>query len=77
MISLPAPQRAFASDNAAGVHPAVMAALQEANVGHALADGSDRWTAEFEDRMRDLFGAAVEPLRRALNTDATSLMRRS
>ena len=38
-----------------------MVALQEANVGHALAYGSDRWTAEFEDRMRDLFGAAVEP----------------
>ena len=38
MITLPAPLRTFASDNAAGVHPAVMAALVEANAGHALAD---------------------------------------
>ena len=45
MISLPAPSRAFASDNAAGVHPAVMAALVEANTGHALAYGEDRDTA--------------------------------
>jgi threonine aldolase len=52
----PAPERAFASDNAAGAHPAVMDALAAANEGHALAYGSDRWTAEVEDRFRDLFG---------------------
>ncbi|MEO7398197.1 MAG: beta-eliminating lyase-related protein, partial [Ilumatobacteraceae bacterium] len=57
MISVPAPSRAFSSDNAAGVHPAVMAALAEANSGHAIAYGDDRWTAEFEDRIRDVFGA--------------------
>lgn len=56
MISAPAPQRAFASDNAAGVHPAVMAALHEANEGHALAYGEDAWTAETRVRMRELFG---------------------
>lgn len=56
MISAPAPARAFASDNAAGVHPAVMNALHEANHGHALAYGSDRWTTEVNERMRDLFG---------------------
>ncbi|CAB4895385.1 unannotated protein [freshwater metagenome] len=60
MISLPAPQRAFASDNAAGVHPLVMAALAEANSGHALAYGSDRWTEETQQRMRDLFGARTQ-----------------
>ena len=56
MISAPPPRRAFASDNAAGVHPAVIDALNEANSGHALAYGSDRWTTELDDRMRDLFG---------------------
>lgn len=61
MISLPAPARAFASDNAAGVHPAVMAALQEANTGHALAYGDDRWTAETGDLIRQLFGSRAEP----------------
>jgi len=56
-----APQRAFASDNAAGAHPAVLDALLEANEGHALAYGSDRWTEEAHARFRDLFGPASEP----------------
>jgi threonine aldolase len=54
----PAPECAFASDNAAGAHPAVVEAVVAANAGHALAYGSDRWTAEAEDRFRDLFGPA-------------------
>ena len=33
-----------------------MAALAEANTGHALAYGDDRWTRETEDHIRDLFG---------------------
>ncbi len=60
MITSPAPGRAFASDNAAGVHPNVMAALQEANTGHALAYGDDPWTRSTESRMRDLFGPTAE-----------------
>jgi len=56
----PAPERAFASDNAAGAHPAVMEAMIAANTGHALAYGSDRWTAETEARFRDLFGSSAE-----------------
>ncbi len=56
-----APRCAFASDNAAGAHPAVMQAIAEANEGHALAYGSDRWTAEAEARFRDLFGADSVP----------------
>jgi len=55
-----APRRAFASDNAAGAHPAVIAALVAANDGHALAYGTDRWSAEAEDRLRDLFGPSSE-----------------
>ncbi|MFM7045229.1 MAG: threonine aldolase family protein, partial [Ilumatobacteraceae bacterium] len=53
-----APSCAFASDNAAGAHPAVIEAVLEANAGHALAYGADRWTAALEERMRDLFGSA-------------------
>lgn len=56
----PAPERAFASDNAAGAHPAVMEAIVAANAGHALAYGSDRWTAEAEARFRDIFGAHTQ-----------------
>ena len=61
IASLPEPpQRAFASDNAAGAHPAVVEAVIAANHGHALAYGEDRWTAEAEARFRDLFGPGSE-----------------
>ncbi|MEY2582833.1 MAG: threonine aldolase [Ilumatobacteraceae bacterium] len=56
----PAPLRAFASDNAAGAHPAVVDAIVAANTGHALAYGADRWTAEAEASFRDMFGARSE-----------------
>jgi threonine aldolase len=56
----PAPQRAFASDNAAGAHPAVIEAIVAANSGHALAYGSDRWTAEAEASFREIFGPTSE-----------------
>jgi len=56
----PAPERAFASDNAAGAHPSVIAAIAAANEGHALAYGSDRWTDEALARFRDLFGPRTE-----------------
>ena len=58
----PPPERSFASDNAAGVHPDVMAAIQTANAGHALAYGSDAWTARAIDRFRELFGRDVDVL---------------
>ncbi|MCB0999792.1 MAG: threonine aldolase [Acidimicrobiales bacterium] len=58
----PAPACSFASDNAAGAHPAVLDALVRANDGHALAYGDDRWTAEAVGRFRDLFGATATPL---------------
>jgi threonine aldolase len=60
MIPLPPPDRTFASDNAAGAHPEVLAALAAANDRHALAYGADRWTARAVDAFRELFGAPVE-----------------
>jgi threonine aldolase len=56
----PAPPRSFASDNAAGAHPAVIEAIVAANAGHALAYGGDPWTAEAEARFADLFGPQSE-----------------
>lgn len=56
----PVPSSAFASDNAAGAHPQVLAALVAANEGHALAYGSDKWTQEAEGRFRELFGPTSE-----------------
>lgn len=46
----------FASDNAAGVHPAVMQALADANTGAALAYGHDAWTARATDAIREAVG---------------------
>jgi threonine aldolase len=48
--------RGFASDNNAGVHPEVLAAIAEANTGHAAAYGEDPWTARAEQLFRAHFG---------------------
>lgn len=60
--ALPAPERTFASDNSAGAHPAVMAALMQANQNHALAYGSDPWTAQTQAHFKGLFGDQSESL---------------
>ena len=52
--------RSFASDNASGVHPAVMDALIAANSDHALAYGSDAWTTRTTEKFREVFHAPVE-----------------
>jgi threonine aldolase len=54
------PARSFASDNASGVHPEVLAAIVAANEGDALAYGDDRWTRQAEAALADLFGREVE-----------------
>ena len=59
-LAAPAPTRLFASDNASGVHPAVMDALAAANEGHALAYGMDPWTERASARFADLFDADLE-----------------
>src|SRR5439155_5386384 len=47
--------RQLASDTYAGVCPEALAAMQQANAGHAAAYGDDPWTARAADRLRDLF----------------------
>ncbi len=47
----------FASDNASGVHPAIMAALAAANDGQVASYGRDPLTAAAEDRVREVFDA--------------------
>jgi threonine aldolase len=49
-------ERGFASDNAAGVHPAVLDAIAAANHGHAFGYGHDDWTRRVEDLFRAQFG---------------------
>lgn len=48
--------RAFASDNYAGAHPEVLAALAAANEDHAVSYGDDPWTARAEALLREQFG---------------------
>jgi threonine aldolase len=52
--------RGFASDNYAGVHPEVLAAIAAANVGHEPAYGDDSVTADLGVRVRELFGATAQ-----------------
>lgn len=56
--------RSFASDNYAGIHPEVLAALAAANAGHQVAYGDDDITAALAAAVREYFGsqAAVYPV---------------
>lgn len=54
-----APARSFASDNAAGAHPAILQAVTDANQGHALAYGQDEHTERCEQAFCELFDADV------------------
>ena len=49
----------FASDNAAGVAPEILAAIARANDGAALAYGRDDWTKRVERRFAELFEREV------------------
>lgn len=53
---------AFASDNYAGVHPEVLAAIAEADaLGHVVAYGADPMTARAVDKVREHLGADAQP----------------
>ena len=52
--------RGFASDNYAGVHPEVLAAIAAANGGHQVSYGEDVYTARLAQVVRDQFGADAE-----------------
>ena len=54
------PSRSFASDNNAGVHPEIMAAIAAANDGHVVAYGDDPYTARAVARFREHLGADTE-----------------
>ncbi len=50
------PKRGFASDNNSGVHPAIIKALNDVNVGHAIAYGDDAASQEAIAKIQKLFG---------------------
>jgi len=63
----------FASDNTAGVAPAILNAIAQANEGHALGYGGDDWTARLQDRFSELFETRVRVFPVATGTAANAL----
>ncbi|UJA21795.1 threonine aldolase [Thermoleophilia bacterium SCSIO 60948] len=59
-VSDRAEPRGFASDNHAGAHPEVLAALNSANTGYASAYGDDAWTEAAREVFRDQLGPDAE-----------------
>lgn len=53
-------KRNFASDNNATVHPEIMQALINANVGHAISYGDDEITQAAVRRFKEIFGEGSE-----------------
>ena len=49
--------KSFGSDNHAGMHPAVLRAITDANAGDAVAYGADAWTERAAAGLREIFGA--------------------
>jgi threonine aldolase len=49
--------KSFGSDNHAGMHPAVLRAITDANPGDTVAYGADAWTEEATAGLREIFGA--------------------
>ncbi|WP_424215102.1 threonine aldolase family protein [Streptomyces sp. BI20] len=52
--------RGFASDNYAGVHPEILAALALANEGHQVSYGDDLYTEHLQEIARRHFGPRAE-----------------
>jgi len=67
--------RGFASDNYAGVHPEILAAIAEANGGHQIAYGEDVYTARLGEVIKEHFGerAEVFPVFNGTGANVTAL----
>ena len=73
-MQLPSPPaRSFASDNAAGVAPPILEALQRANTGFAFGYGDDDATRRVEKRFAELFERDVSVFLLPTGTGANAL----
>ncbi|MCD6365936.1 MAG: low specificity L-threonine aldolase [Bacteroidales bacterium] len=52
--------RGFASDNASGVHPEILKAIENVNTGHVVAYGDDDYTEKAKAAFKQLFGKNSE-----------------
>jgi threonine aldolase len=53
-------KKTFASDNYAGVHPAIMEAMLRANHDHAPSYGADVYTQRAIEKFKELFGSDTQ-----------------
>jgi threonine aldolase len=53
-------KRGFASDNNSGIHPAILKAIEDANIGHSTGYGEDIWTKEAITLFKKEFGDFTE-----------------
>lgn len=67
--------RGFASDNYSGVHPEVLSAITDANEGHQVSYGEDRYTEELTRVIRDTWAplAEVFPVFNGTGANVTAL----
>jgi threonine aldolase len=63
----------FYSDNTATAAPEILAAIAEANQGHAIAYGADPWTKRLDEVLGSFFGTEVCAFAVATGTAANSL----
>jgi len=54
------PSRSFASDNNAGIHPEILAAISLVNVGHVVGYGADPYTQAAVERFKQHFGESID-----------------
>ena len=54
------PSRTFASDNNAGIHPAVLQAISRTNQGHVVGYGDDAYTQRAVRLFRRHFGSGTQ-----------------
>ena len=58
---MPSPiRRTFASDNYSGIHPDVLSAIMDANVGHAASYGADLYTERAIAKFQTHFGTDID-----------------
>ncbi len=67
----------FASDNTVGVHPTIMNAIQEANIGSCKPYGADEYCEEAENSFKKIFGDDIETFFVLSGTGANVLALRS
>jgi threonine aldolase len=63
----------FYSDNTATAAPEILAAIAEANHGHAIGYGTDPWTERLDEVLGKFFGTRVRAFAVATGTAANSL----